>query len=67
VVAPGTINTDLVANDTPEKRSAREETIPMGRLGTPDEVANVISFLLSDDSSYITGAILHVNGGLYRP
>jgi 3-oxoacyl-[acyl-carrier protein] reductase len=39
----------------------------MGRLGDPEEVANVISFLLSDDSSYITGAILHVNGGLYRP
>ncbi len=67
VVAPGTIDTDLVANDSPKKRSAREETIPMGRLGDPEEVANVISFLLSDDSSYITGAILHVNGGLYRP
>ena len=67
VVAPGTIDTDLVANDTPLKRSGREESIPMGRLGRPEEVANVISFLLSDDSSYITGAILHVNGGLYRP
>ena len=67
VVAPGTIDTDLVANDSPKKRNNRESNIPMGRLGTPEEVANVISFLLSDDSSYITGAILHVNGGLYRP
>jgi 3-oxoacyl-[acyl-carrier protein] reductase len=67
VVAPGTIDTDLVADDSSLKRSNREANIPMGRLGTADEVANVISFLLSDDSSYITGAILHVNGGLYRP
>ena len=67
VVAPGTIDTDLVANDSPKKRNTREASIPMGRLGSPDEVANVIYFLLSDDASYITGAILHVNGGLYRP
>ncbi|MCS5527328.1 MAG: SDR family oxidoreductase [Candidatus Poseidoniales archaeon] len=67
VVAPGTIDTDLVANDSPKKRNTREASIPMGRLGSPEEVANVISFLLSDDASYITGAILHVNGGLYRP
>lgn len=67
VIAPGTINTDLVSGDTPLKRNERESGIPMGRLGDPEEVANVISFLISDDSSYITGAIIHVNGGLYRP
>lgn len=67
VIAPGTIDTDLVAGDTPVKRSARESGIPMGRLGQPEEVASVVSFLLSEDSSYITGAVLHVNGGLYRP
>ncbi|HJL59848.1 MAG TPA: SDR family oxidoreductase [Candidatus Thalassarchaeaceae archaeon] len=67
VIAPGTIDTDLVAGDTPVKRSERESGIPMGRLGQPEEVASVISFLLSKDSSYITGAVLHVNGGLYRP
>lgn len=67
VIAPGTIDTDLVAGDTPVKRSERELGIPMGRLGEPDEVASVVSFLLSEDSSYITGAVIHVNGGLYRP
>ncbi|MDP6099751.1 MAG: SDR family oxidoreductase [Candidatus Thalassarchaeaceae archaeon] len=67
VIAPGTIDTDLVAGDTPVKRNERESGIPMGRLGQPEEVASVVSFLLSEDSSYITGAVLHVNGGLYRP
>lgn len=67
VVAPGTIDTDLVAGDSREKRAERLETIPMGRLGLPDEVASVISFLISCDSSYITGAVIHVNGGLFRP
>ena len=67
VIAPGTIDTDLVAGDTPVKRSERKSGIPMGRLGQPGEVASVVSFLLSEDSSYITGAVLHVNGGLYRP
>jgi 3-oxoacyl-[acyl-carrier protein] reductase len=41
--------------------------IPMGRLGTPDEVAGVVSFLVGADSSYLTGAVVHVNGGLYHP
>lgn len=67
VVAPGTIETDLVAEDSPERRAEREATIPMGRLGGAEEVASVISFLISDDSSYVTGAIIHVNGGLFRP
>lgn len=67
VIAPGTINTDLVSNDTPAKRLARKATIPMARLGEASEVASVVSFLISDDSSYITGAIIHVNGGLYLP
>ena len=67
VIAPGTIDTDLVAEDTPIKRNQRELGIPMRRLGQPEEIASVVSFLLSEDSSYITGAVLHVNGGLYRP
>ena len=67
VVAPGTIDTDLVSGDTPAKRRAREDDIPMGRLGSPDEVAGVISFLLGPDSGYMTGSVVHVNGGLYRP
>uniref|UniRef100_A0A451AMZ0 3-oxoacyl-[acyl-carrier protein] reductase n=1 Tax=Candidatus Kentrum sp. TUN TaxID=2126343 RepID=A0A451AMZ0_9GAMM len=67
VIAPGTIETDLVAGDTPQKRAQREKEIPMGRLGQPAEVAAAVSFLAGPDSSYITGAVLHVNGGIYLP
>ncbi len=64
-VAPGTIDTDIIANYTPEMRMERERKIPLGRIGKPEEVAAVVSFLLSDDASYITGATIDVNGGLY--
>ena len=42
-----------------------KKNIPMGRVGLPDEVASIVSFLASDLSSYITGQTIHVNGGLY--
>lgn len=64
-VVPGFIDTDLIANDTLEKRQARNRQVPLGRVGLPDEVARAITFLLSDNASYITGQMLHVNGGLY--
>tara|TARA_B100000902_G_scaffold361803_1_gene379563 strand:- start:4515 stop:5240 length:726 start_codon:yes stop_codon:yes gene_type:complete len=67
VIAPGAINTDIISSDTKEKRRQRDIEIPMGRVGEPREIASVVSFLTSDDSSYITGAILHVNGGLFLP
>ena len=67
VVAPGTIETDLVQGDSVAQRAERESSIPMGRLGQPEEVAAVVAFLVSEDSSYITGAVLHVNGGLFLP
>jgi 3-oxoacyl-[acyl-carrier protein] reductase len=65
VVAPGLIETDMVSG-MPEK--AREELkahIPLGRLGTPDEVAAAVAFLLSGAGAYVTGAVLNVSGGLY--
>lgn len=67
VIAPGAIDTDILGSDSKEKRRQREIEIPMGRVGNPREIASVVSFLSSDDSSYITGAIIHVNGGLFLP
>jgi 3-oxoacyl-[acyl-carrier protein] reductase len=62
VVAPGFIATDMVA-ELPEKDISKG--IPVRRFGKADEVAGVVSFLASEDSSYITGAVINVNGGLY--
>ena len=67
VIAPGAIDTDILGSDSKEKRRQREIEIPMGRVGNPREIASVVSFLTSEDSSYITGAIIHVNGGLFLP
>ena len=64
-VAPGYIDTDILAGDTPEKRRRREEEVPLRRIGRPEEVASAILFLASDEASYITGACLDVNGGVY--
>jgi 3-oxoacyl-[acyl-carrier protein] reductase len=67
VVAPGFVDTDILAGDSPEKRASREEEVPLKRIGTPEDIAGVVSFLVGDKSSYITGAVIHVNGGLYLP
>jgi 3-oxoacyl-[acyl-carrier protein] reductase len=64
VVAPGSIDTAILRGDTPEERARREKTIPLGRVGTAEEVAEAIAFLVSDRSSYLTGTTIHVNGGL---
>jgi 3-oxoacyl-[acyl-carrier protein] reductase len=64
VVAPGSIDTAILAADTPEVRAQRERTIPLGRLGQPEDVAGVIAFLASPEASYLTGTTVHVNGGL---
>jgi len=64
-VAPGFIDTDMVAG-VPEEILARiVEQIPAGRLGKPEEVARVVAFLVDPDSSYITGQVYSINGGLY--
>lgn len=64
-VAPGTIDTDIIANYTEEMRRKRAEEIPLKRLGTPEDIANTCLFLASDLSDYITGETINVNGGLY--
>jgi 3-oxoacyl-[acyl-carrier protein] reductase len=61
-VAPGFIATDMVAK---LPMDAVVPTIPLRRIGTPEEVAGVVSFLASDDAAYITGQVIGVNGGLF--
>ncbi len=65
VITPGFIVTDMTENMTDKAREAMTEQIPLGRLGEPEDVANAVLFLASDQSSYITGQVLGVNGGMY--
>ena len=65
VVAPGMIETDMTAALDERARDALRGRIPMGRLGTADDVAGAVCFLASDDASYITGQVVSVNGGMY--
>lgn len=62
-VAPGRIDTPMIRNVPEEVNRRIAEQIPLRRLGAPEEVASVIGFLLSDASSYITGAVIDINGG----
>jgi len=64
-VTPGFIGTDMTSHLNDELRQKMLETIPLGRLGAPEEVANAVLFLASDAASYITGEVLKVNGGMY--
>jgi len=64
VVAPGFIGTEMVAQMPQAALDAVVEKIPLRRLGRPEEVARVVQFLLEDESSYITGAVYTINGGL---
>ena len=65
VVAPGPIQTEMLETLTDEQLTDYIKSIPVGRLGDPVEIAKAISFLASDASAYITGAVLPVDGGLY--
>ena len=64
-VAPGLIETDMVAALTPAAREALIAQIPLARIGTARDVAEVVRFLAGDGAAYVTGQVFHVNGGLY--
>ena len=64
-VAPGFIETDMTAALSDSARLLAQGSIPMSRLGTPEDVAKAVAFLASDEAAYITGAVIHVDGGLY--
>ena len=63
-VAPGFVDTPLIAGDSPEKRKAREQEVPLGRVGMPEDIGNAVAFLCSPGARYITGETIHINGGL---
>jgi len=65
VVAPGLIETDMTRRLTDGAQQDWSAQIPLGRPGTPADVAAAVCFLASDEASYITGQVLHVNGGMY--
>ena len=65
-IAPGPVDTELFRQNNPEGSAIRAEKlarIPLGRLGRPRDIANVVKFLMSDEASYITGQTLHIDGG----
>jgi 3alpha(or 20beta)-hydroxysteroid dehydrogenase len=63
-VHPGPIDTEMLKVRTPEQNAARVQQVPMRRMGTAEEVAKLVLFLLSDDSAYITGAEVSIDGGV---
>ena len=65
-VSPGLVKTEMIAGElfTPAGKE-KQKNIPLGRLATPEEVANVVTFLASERASYITGQTINVNGGMY--
>ena len=64
-ISPGFIDTAMTANLTDEQKSKIIEKIPMGRMGTGSDISSLVLFLASNESSYITGQNIHVNGGMF--
>ena len=63
-VAPGFIDTDMTRNLPEDYKNELLNRIPLGKLGSPNDIANAVAFLASDNASYITGETLHINGGM---
>jgi len=64
-IAPGFIATDMTADLGEDAHAKLSEQIPLGRLGSAEDIAHAVAFLASDGAAYITGQVLHVNGGMY--
>lgn len=63
-ISPGFIDTDLIASLSPERKAEYQKMVPLGRFGTPDEVADAVLFIASRKAGYITGTVLEINGGI---
>ena len=64
-IAPGFIDTDMTRALSEEQRKALLGHVPLGRLGAPEDIAAAVAYLASPQAGYVTGAVLHVNGGMY--
>lgn len=65
VVAPGYVDTDMTTSLSDKAKEMMVSQIPLGRVGTPQDIAAAVVFLASDQAAYITGQVIHVNGGMY--
>ncbi len=63
-VAPGFIETDMTGNLPSQVKDELLKSIPLAKLGQPEDVAKIVSFLVSDDAAYITGQVINVDGGM---
>jgi 3-oxoacyl-[acyl-carrier protein] reductase len=65
VVAPGYVETDMTSALSDKAREMMISQVPLGRVGTPEDIAAAVVFLASEQAAYITGQVIHVNGGMY--